>query len=419
MMSTLKLTIAFSLTALADHAAAQTRTAEIEKQRDAKTAKLVEEKPTKIEERLIYLKEAKLLERTGNGLAGLRAKIGGMPTGSGFAAGPEYFRDDLADGKLVFDAALQASTRHWLRMNVGLAAPAMASGKIFWETYAVHRDYNSLAYFGPGPDSEAKNRSTYRLEDTSFDTLVGVRPHKRVRFGSSAGYVDMNTGPGLDKRFPSADRLFLPNPLSPGLDRQADYWRWGTFGQIDYRDSSTGPRSGGNYTMRWDSFKDQDLGRFDFRRLDIEAQQYIPLFNKRRVIAMRARTVQTFVRSGQTVPFYQQSVLGGGDDLRGFRPYRFHGNNLVVANAEYRWEVFSGLDMAIFADAGQVSNQKWHYAARDMETTVGFGLRFNARNAPFLRLDVGFSHEGFQVFMKFNGMFAQRPWGSSSAPHIF
>ena len=54
-----------------------------------------------------------------------------------------------------------------------------------------------------------------------------------------------------------------------------------------------------------------------------------------------------------------------------------------------------------------------------METTLGFGLRFNVRNAPFLRLDVGFSHEGFQIFLKFNGIFAQRPWGSSNAPHVF
>ena len=90
-----------------------------------------------------------------------------------------------------------------------------------------------------------------------------------------------------------------------------------------------------------------------------------------------------------------------------------------MANVEYRWEVISGVDMALFADAGQVSNRKWQFRPRDMETAVGFGFRFNARNAPFLRLDVGFSHEGFQIFMKFNGIFAQRPWGSSSAPHIF
>lgn len=395
-----------------------TRSAVIEAARDAKSAKLTEEKPTAAEQRLIYIKEAKVLERISAGVGGLRVKIGGMPTGSGFALGPDYFRDDLAGGKVVVNAGLQGSTRRWWRGAASVAVPSMARGKMFWEAYAVHRDYNSVTYYGPGPESREQDRSTYRLEDTSFDTLLGVKPHKWVRFGVSTGYLLNNVGPGRDERFASADRLFARNPLSPGFDQQTDFWRWGTFGQLDYRDSATGPRSGGNYTMRYDLYRDQQLNRHDFKRLDIEAQQYIPLFNKRRVIALRARTVESFIPSGQTLPFYQQAVLGGSDDLRGFRPYRFHGNNLAVANVEYRWEVFSGLDMAIFCDAGQVSNRKWQYRLKDMETSVGFGFRFNVRNAPFLRLDVGFSHEGFQVFMKFNGIFGQRPWGSSSASHI-
>jgi len=398
---------------------AQTRTAEIEKERDAKTAHLIEEKPSKAEERLIWIKEGKVLERISAGIGGLRVRIGGMPTGSGFALGPDYFRDDLAKGKIHFDAGLQASTRQWLRFNVAAAAPSFANGKLFWEGYAVHRDYNSLTYYGPGPDSEKKDRSTYRHEDTSFDTLIGVKPHKWVRFGTSAGYLLMNAGPGTDSRYPSTDVLFAGNPAVPGLNNQNDYLRWGTFAQFDYRDSQLGPRAGGNYSVRWDDFSDRDLKLHDFRRLDMEAQQYIPLFNKRRIFALRARTVQTFTRDGQTVPFYQQSALGGGDDLRGFRPYRFHGNTLLITNAEYRWEVFSGLDMALFADAGQVTNDRWKFAMNRMETAVGFGFRFNVRSAPFLRLDFAFSHEGFQMFVKFNGVFAQRPFGSSSAPHVF
>lgn len=400
-------------------ATAQTRTAEIEKARDEKAARLSEEKPTNAEARLIYIKEGKVLERISAGVGGLRVKIGGMPTGSGFALGPEYFRDDLADGKVTFNASAVASTRRWLRFQAGLAAPSFAHGKLFWESYAVRHDYNSVTYYGPGPDSAKRDRSTFRLEDTAVDSLIGVRPHKLISFGASTGYLLVNAGPGRDKRFASSDQLFGANPRSPGFNDQTNFLRWGTFGQIDYRDNALGPRSGGNYTMRFDSYHDRALGRHDFQRLDMEAQQYIPLFNKRRVIALRARTVQTFTPSGQTVPFYQQSVLGGGDDLRGFRPFRFHDNNLTLANAEYRWEVFSGLDMAIFGDAGRVSRDKWKFGWKEMEAAVGFGLRFNVRNAPFLRLDVGFSHEGFQVFMKFNGMFAQRPWGSSTAPHLF
>ena len=148
-------------------------------------------------------------------------------------------------------------------------------------------------------------------------------------------------------------------------------------------------------------------------------QQYIPFFNKRRVIALRGKTVLTFQDDDQQTPFYLQPVLGGSDDLRGFRNFRFHDDNLIVVNAEYRWETFSGLDMALFVDAGKVFPRRSQWNFTDLEGSVGFGLRFNARNNVFLRLDVGFSHEGFQVWVKFNNIFSEGPGGSEAAQSIF
>jgi outer membrane protein insertion porin family len=110
-----------------------------------------------------------------------------------------------------------------------------------------------------------------------------------------------------------------------------------------------------------------------------------------------------------------QPSLGGAEDLRGYRPYRFRGDNLLAMSAEYRWEVFSGLDMAVFGDAGQVFTHKSDLRWRDLETDIGFGLRFNERDRTFLRLDVGFSHEGFQVWIKFNNVFKKGPVHTSSA----
>jgi hemolysin activation/secretion protein len=111
-------------------------------------------------------------------------------------------------------------------------------------------------------------------------------------------------------------------------------------------------------------------------------------------------------------------VAGGSDDLRGFRPYRFYGDHAILMNAEWRWEVFSGMDMAVFADAGKVTMARSDLNLKDLESSVGFGLRFNVRNATFLRVDVGFSHEGFQVWFKFNDIFQQRPFGTSGPPLI-
>jgi len=55
----------------------------------------------------------------------------------------------------------------------------------------------------------------------------------------------------------------------------------------------------------------------------------------------------------------------------------------------------------------------------DMETSAGFGLRFNVQNATFIRIDVGFSHEGFQVWFKFNDVFNSRRYGTTTGQPVY
>lgn len=396
----------------------QSRVAEIEAERDRKAAKLEPDTPSSLEQRLIWVKEAKVLERLTAGLAGVRIKFGGLGTGGGFALGPQYFREDLARGTMFVDASAQASTRKWLRLEAAMGQPKVVNDRLFWEVRGLHHNYNSLPFYGEGPDSEKIRRTNYRLENTDLDGMFGVNLHRILRVGVSSGYMWNNVGPGNDKRFASSEVVFQPTPAN-GLTQQTDFFRWGAFIQADFRDSAVGPRQGGNYSVRYDSYNDRVLRRHGFQRVDIEGQQYLPLYNKRRVFVLRGRVVMTKLDADQSVPFYLQSVLGGSNDLRGFRPYRFYDENMMVMNAEYRWEVFSGMDMALFADAGKVTHRRSDLDFKNLESAVGFGLRFNARNATFIRFDVGFSHEGFQVWVKFNDVFAQRPFGSSAPSHIF
>jgi outer membrane protein assembly factor BamA len=170
--------------------------------------------------------------------------------------------------------------------------------------------------------------------------------------------------------------------------------------------------------LQYVRFNDRDIRLNDFNLLEIDLHQYVPIAHRSRVFALRARTRLTNTPSGQTVPFYLQPVVGGSDDLRGFRPFRFSGNNSLVLNGEYRWAIFSGCDGALFVDGGKVFQRRGQLNFNDLEGSVGFGLRFNARNRTFIRLDVGFSHEGFQVWFKFNDIFAQRPLGTADSQPI-
>ena len=393
-------------------AQADSRAAQIETARQEKAKTLRADEPSKTERGLRAIKEQKILERISAGVAGFRVKLGGLVQGGGFALGPEYLRRDLAHGNLLFRTAAQCSMKLYQRYDLEFAAPHFAAEKLFFDFYSVHHNYPGINYYGPGPRSEKGSRSNFRLEDTALDGTFGLQPIGGLKFGASGGYLFVNVGPGTDTRFVSTEKLFTPLQ-APGIDQQADFIRYGAFIQVDYRDRLGGPRAGGNYVVQYDRFVDQTLGRHSFDRLALDLQQYIPLFNKRRVLALRGKSVLTNPDPGKVVPFYLQPSLGGSEDLRGFPAFRFYDRNMIVVNGEYRWEVFSGLDMALFVDAGKVFARRSQWNFHDLEADGGFGLRFNVRNDVFLRIDAGFSHEGFQVWFKFSNIFGDERIRSS------
>ncbi len=381
----------------------ETRSEQIQQARKEKAAHLAEPSYSGFEKGLTFMKEARVMQRFAEGYKGLRFKFGGMPTGQGFSLGTEYHRED-ANKNVNFRSSINGSLSRAVLFDIQLTMPKLANDHLFVDLYAVHRNLPRIEYYGQGPDSRKDDRTNFRLEDTSYDFTVGVKPVRPLRIGATGGFIQLNTGPGNRPGIANIDDVFTPF-TTPGLDQQSDFWRGGVSAELDYRDIPGGPRSGGYYAAKFHYYDDRDLGRHDFRLLDLEAQQYIPFFNDKRVIALRTRTIMTYENPGQVVPFYLQPILGGSDDLRGYRPYRFYDNNMIVANVEYRWEAFTGLDMALFLDAGKVVPKRSQINYHDLETAAGFGFRFNARNAVFLRLDFGFSQEGFQMWFKFANPF--------------
>jgi outer membrane protein assembly factor BamA len=396
--------LSLSLTAAAQQTPYNSRVEEIEAARKRKAENLKPEEVSGTERFLVEFKERRILEKITFGIGGLRPRIGALVTGSGFAAGPEYFRDDLKDGAVLFRATTQFSTNLYQLYDVELAFPRLAGNNAFLSLEASYRNFPQMQYYGPGPDSKKTGLSNYRLEYARFDVTGGVRPFRHVRIGGTVGLLLPNVGPGTNDRYISTELQYSP-AMTPGINQQSDFLQTGVFAHYDYRDNTAGPRSGGFYSATMNYNRDIDLKRHTHPRLDLEAQQYIPFFNARRVIALRARSELTWKSGRNVLPFYLQPTLGGSNDLRGFRPFRFSDDNMMVMNAEYRYEVFAGLDMAVFADAGKVFHSKRDWNFHDLEASYGVGMRFNARNAVFMRIDAGFSHEGFQVWVKFNNVF--------------
>ncbi len=385
----------------------RSRAEEIRKARDGKAARVEAEQTTGLAKRLNKLAERNVLDGMfiGGGTNGFQPVIfGGLRSGGGFSYGAGYKREDWARGNVHLRTSARVSLSLGYLFDFQFGLPKLAKGKLFFDFLVVHENSPKLDYYGPGPDSKRQQRTSYRLEDTSVDFTFGVRPLRILRFGVSGGHRSVNTGPGQRSGASSIEEIFSPE-TTPGIDEQPDFFRGSVFAEIDYRDSPGGARSGGYYGVKFISYKDNDFRRYSHRRLDLDFQQFIPYFNKRRTLALRYFSVLSFENPNQRVPFYLQPTLGSSHDLRGFRRYRYHDDNSVHFSVEHRWESFSGLDAAIFLDAGKVVPKRSQLNFEDLELSYGFGFRFNARNDVFMRIDTAFSREGFMFWWTWGRVF--------------
>jgi outer membrane protein assembly factor BamA len=383
---------------------AQLRSELIESARMEKESNLTPEMPSSSERRLVSAQNSFGFKLLTGQVHGFGIGFGQIAPGTGVAFGPQYKRDDLLGGRLTLSVGARAAVNESYLGRVDLTLPNLFGDRAFVDFSAVHRNVSEMAYYGPGPDSEKTGRSNYRLEDTNVEVRPGVRPFRNLRAGLIGSYLAVNVGEGHSTKFISAERQYSP-AMAPGITRQTNFLRGGGFVEYDWRDRPSNPTSGGKYSAQYLRYLDRDVGGSSFFRLDLDATGYIPLLNRTRVIALHGASSLTTTGSTERVPFYLQPTLGGSETLRGYRAFRFYGDNSVMVNAEYRWELSPILDMVAFVDAGKVFNRWEHWNFHDLESDVGFGFRFKYRSQVAFSIDTGFSHEGFQLWFRVNNLF--------------
>lgn len=384
--------------------AQQLRSDLIESARTEKEANLTPEAPPKAERSFVSVERSIPYRLLTGQVNGWGVGFGNIVPGSGFAIGPQYKRNDILDGKITLAASARVAINQSYLGRFDVSVPHLFGDLAFIDFSAVHRNISEMPYYGPGPDSRKTGRSDYRLEDTNVEVRPGFRPIRNVRAGLIGSFLAVNVGPGHASRYISAERQYGPTD-SPGIDRQTNFLRGGGFVEYDWRDTASNASSGGKYSAQYVRYLDRDLGNSSFMRLDLDASQYIPIFNKTRVIALHGASSLTTTRSSQQVPFYLQPALGGPDTLRGYRFYRFYGDNSMMMNAEYRWQLSPILDMVTFVDAGKVFNRWEQWDLNRLQSDVGFGFRVKSRSRRVaFSFDTGFSHEGFQLWFRVNNL---------------
>jgi hypothetical protein len=329
-----------------------------------------------------------------------------MITGAGWiSVGPGY-RHYMWDKEAFFDASAAASWHLYTMAQTRFEAPDVTKHHISLGTQVMWQDQTQINYFGIGPDSLEADKSQYQLKSTDAVGYASIRPATSWTIGAEAGYL-------FSPKVSSPSGTFKPNlpttieefPLDPAVDlpSQPAYIHGEAAITGDTRDYRGHPTRGGLYRLVATMYADQDTGVFSFRQYQAEAAQLIRLGGPNWILALHGWVVASEVSGGDEVPFYFLPSLGGATSLRSFSNYRFHDQNSALVNVESRWAVFTHVDFAVFADAGNVAP-----VFRDLNldhTSVGAGLRLHAERTTFARLDAGYGSEGWHVFFRTSDLF--------------
>jgi hypothetical protein len=365
---------------------------------------------SRVERFLYWYDHQSVLTKALGGWHGFHIGAGDFPAGAGMKFGVGYEKrvnGSLLEPSLPDRVDLMAvaaySTRGYKRLRGGLAWRDVAGSAVDIEGFGQYYDFPQEDFFGLGPDSSEEARTNYQLEAVETGALVRWRP-SRLNVTAGTFFFRPKLAEGTDSRYPSIEQGFGPSN-APGMGTETDFLKLEASIALDLRDNPQFPKAGGRYAVTVAQFDDRDLERFDTRRVDVALQQFVPLPDRYRRLALRAEGTFTDAESGDAVPFYLQPTLGGARNLRGFREFRFRDRNSVLVGAEYQWEAWWAMDTALFVDAGTVAPSGRKLSLREMDVSYGVGFRFHSNKALTARLDLAFSREGFIPLLRFDHVF--------------
>ena len=266
-------------------------------------------------------------------------------------------------------------------------------------------------FYGLGPNTSLGDGTSYRMERTTLETILGYEFLNTWDLAGKFSYQNVNITNGEDGGRGIIDEIFIKTGRQriPGLGGD-EILSWGLDLEHDNRDDKEWPTQGGfeRFHVSFNKGIESTSGFFKYRG---EAGHFFKLLSDRRVLGLRGIVEHNDEVGEREVPFFASARLGGygvspryGDTHRGFRRDRFYDESLLLFNLEYRWTVWEyrdrRLDSLVFWDVGQVFGEWSNLQLEDFRSSYGFGIRVGFKQKVLLTMELGFSDEGAQVYVK-------------------
>ena len=315
--------------------------------------------------------------------------------GGGFTGGVAYRR--FVSPYTTIDLRGSITISGYKRVEAEFLAPRLFDRRGVLSVIGGWREATQVGFYGIGTANTSNDgRANYSFTQPYLTSTLAVRPTRRF-FVLDGGidYSRWDQGPGGGSA-PSVEEIYTPETL-PGLGASPTYLHVQGGAAFDWRQPGAGyARRGGAYGAKVHDFVDTD-GDFGFRRVDYDAVQHIPILRDAWVLSLHGRVETTYGREDQEIPFFMLPALGGGSSLRGFASWRFRDRHSILLQAEWRVLANRFLDMALFYDAGKVTDRRGDLDFTDLKDDFGIGFRLHGMAATPLRIELAKSNEGLAL----------------------
>ena len=280
------------------------------------------------------------------------------------------------------------------------ADPAFSQGRYSVNFGASFFKDATARFYGLGVATSESDQTNYTAREARANWRFGVYANEvtQIAVGQRFRQVSLQRGatdlPFTGDRFPSVGGVQGETLV---LGHRATFY-------YDTRNNLVSPTDGMAVTAYAELNQNLRNGAHQvYSRYAMEIKKLFPSESKRAILVVRADLQATI---GTQVPFFEQSSLGGQNNLRGFGVDRFIDKHLVSLSVEERIHlartklagVTADFEIAPFLDSGQVFNDYKDVTFKDYRITPGIGFRGIVKPNVVGRVDYGYSREGGAIY---------------------
>jgi hypothetical protein len=251
-------------------------------------------------------------------------------------------------------------------------------------------------YYGVGNDASVERDAHFLLSSRTSELALRVGRSRLRQFRLLGGYSNLAPGHAYNGS-PSAEDEFAPSEL-PYQSQATQEWWYGASASLAALDDGVDPSLGAHALGEVRRAMGAQSDDPDYVQWRLDGRAYLPVFAKRRVIALRAVYAGIDAPGGlaTALPFYRLAESEGANRFAGYATGRFRDRQLLLGRLEYRWAILYRMSALAFYETAEVAPRTGVFRLADAHAAWGGGMRLGRLEGAAVRAEFAKGSEGFR-----------------------